>query len=463
MKISNPSDLIQNASLPSLELRRRRRATLLGINGCRWGIPLGLLAVATNLHWNFSMNAWADLTFVFGCILSLMLTRKSKPSEIFRWAPFFFSLWMAANASIYTSGGIESPFLITFLTLLLIVGLIVQNQVRIDYVFTFIAANFLGWMVISLVHPQFNEHRNLPILLVAGKQCMLIISLMLCVRTLIFTEKSLAHDSEIQEKKLSETQNSLVHAARMAEIGDLVAATAHELAQPIQVVASSGSIIKRMFERESLNLTPYLPIFERMHSASQRIIRLLSQLRDFSREEPLHIRELNFSQSLREIIQLVGPDLKAKNVQLELNCDDHSPPVAGDGFGIQQVVLNLINNARDAAIGSSQPKIKVSTESLPHGVRLKIQNNGPGIPLEIQKKMFKPYFTTKEKGKGTGLGLAICEQIIEKHAGRILFSSAQDDTTFVVELPFYQSTRGLAFDLRKVAEGVHTQVNPPAI
>jgi signal transduction histidine kinase len=132
-------------------------------------------------------------------------------------------------------------------------------------------------------------------------------------------------------------------------------------------------------------------------------------------------------------------DLRWNGVECQVQLGSEPLWVHGDSMRIQQVLFNLINNARDACEGFSNPTVRVTAEAFHGWVRVRVWNNGQGIPAALQAKLFQPYFTTKEPGKGTGLGLTICQQLIDQHAGRILFSSQDGDTSFVIDLPRAQT------------------------
>jgi len=129
--------------------------------------------------------------------------------------------------------------------------------------------------------------------------------------------------------------------------------------------------------------------------------------------------------------------LRTSNIEVTTRLDAHLPKAMVDPHQIQQVFLNIINNARQA-IECHQPKgsIRIATETCGHVVRITLQDNGPGIDEKNLSKVFDPFFTTKEVGKGTGLGLSLCYGMIKEHGGAITVRSrAGEGATFVIELP----------------------------
>ena len=150
---------------------------------------------------------------------------------------------------------------------------------------------------------------------------------------------------------------------------------------------------------------------------------------------------------IKSSMDLINAQLHYRGLILECDLDEDLPPVLANPFSLEEVILNLINNARDALTDQGKtetskdpPKIKVRTfleeRSAKCSVKIEVIDHGPGIPKELQSKIFDPFFTTKDPDKGTGLGLAISKSIIESFHGRIKIRSAQGSgTTITIALP----------------------------
>lgn len=172
-------------------------------------------------------------------------------------------------------------------------------------------------------------------------------------------------------------------------------------------------------------------------NAAQRCHKIVQSLLSFARQhkperKPVHVHEL-----IEATVEILAYQMRTSNIQVDTRFDPQLPKVMADPHQLQQVFLNLINNARQA-IEACRPSgwVRVTTESGDDRVRVVLQDNGPGISAENLPKIFNPFFTTKEVGKGTGLGLSLCYGIIQEHGGNISVQSKEGEgVTFVVELP----------------------------
>ncbi|MEW5910917.1 MAG: HAMP domain-containing sensor histidine kinase, partial [Thermodesulfobacteriota bacterium] len=151
------------------------------------------------------------------------------------------------------------------------------------------------------------------------------------------------------------------------------------------------------------------------------------------RMEP-HLDEIDVNVVVNQTLELLQNHARINNIEIHRNLQMDLPVIASDQSQLQQVFLNLINNAIDA-IGKDG-KIEVTSRKVDSVIEIDIKDDGPGIPKSQQKRIFDPFFTTKQSGKGTGLGLSISYNIIEKLGGKIDFvSHEKKGTTFMVKLP----------------------------
>jgi two-component system NtrC family sensor kinase len=140
---------------------------------------------------------------------------------------------------------------------------------------------------------------------------------------------------------------------------------------------------------------------------------------------------------VQRVLELCSYDFTIRNISLDMTMDPRMPRVWVDPDQVQQVFFNLIKNAEQAMVDShGGGRLTVVTRGLPQGVRVSIADDGPGIPLDVQRRIFDPFFTTKEAGKGTGLGLTICYSIIDEHGGRIWTENLPaGGAVFFIDLP----------------------------
>jgi two-component system NtrC family sensor kinase len=155
---------------------------------------------------------------------------------------------------------------------------------------------------------------------------------------------------------------------------------------------------------------------------------------------------MDLNHVVAQAFTFVGQQLKLRNIAVVQSLDSALPRVWGDPFQIEQVLLNLVTNARDAIEGTGvgSGTLTVRTEHLADDrIALSVTDSGPGIPPEVQPRIFDPFFTTKEVGKGTGLGLSICHGIMQEHRGEIQVESpVADDRGTRITLLLPRSLRG---------------------
>ena len=148
-----------------------------------------------------------------------------------------------------------------------------------------------------------------------------------------------------------------------------------------------------------------------------------------------------------ESIELVRRQFKRDEIEIVDELGSGLPLVNGESAQLQQIVINLLQNGRDALRGSRRSGlIRLKTRRLDNRVALSVEDDGPGIPEYIRDKVFEPFFITKEKGKGTGLGLSICQTIAHNHSGFMWLESSARGTCVVLDLPVADKAALLAFN-----------------
>jgi PAS domain S-box-containing protein len=237
---------------------------------------------------------------------------------------------------------------------------------------------------------------------------------------------------DVTEQKMMQSQ--LIHAEKLSVVGRLVSGVAHEINNPLTAVVGYSELLSKDQDvpghlREDLQY-----IFENAIRCRDIVGNLLRFVR---RNQPKR-KEININDVVNSALKLMEYRLvKSESIRTRCNLTSSLPAVNADFQQLEQVVINLIQNACDAMAGMTREKvIEIKTEAEAGRVFLHIADNGPGIPARLREKIFEPFFTTKEEGKGTGLGLAISREIIEKHEGEI---SVQDGvplgTCFIIALP----------------------------
>ncbi len=248
------------------------------------------------------------------------------------------------------------------------------------------------------------------------------------VRTEALQERS----QELQNAydKLRTAQAQLIQSEKMAAVGQLAGGVAHEINNPMGVILGfAQSIVRRIKEDDSL----YMPL-KSIEREAVRCRKLVGDLLTFSRAEKTKAEKTDINQTIEETLSFVEARAKVKSVDIIKEYGGGLPLVMVNKNQIQQVIVNLCNNAIDAMPDGG--KIRLSTKETGGRILIEVSDTGKGMTEEVKKHIFEPFYTTKEVGKGTGLGLSLCYEIIQKHNGTIeVESEIEKGTVFNIELP----------------------------
>ncbi|MGQ9777830.1 MAG: HAMP domain-containing sensor histidine kinase [Thermodesulfobacteriota bacterium] len=260
------------------------------------------------------------------------------------------------------------------------------------------------------------------------------------------TQKVELATSELKRlhEALSETQRQLSQSEKLAALGLLTGAIAHQIGTPLN---SISGYIQLMLQEEDLNPKNR----HRLKIIESQIERLADSFKELlsytSLPKPLR-KPVDINVLLKDLIPLSEPWLRTHKIALETYFEPDLPLVLGEVTHLQTLFLNLITNAIDAMPKGGTLTIKTQSLSLSSSdgkqrVEISITDTGIGISEEVKKKIFDPFFTTKKAGEGMGLGLSICEKIVKDHAGRIeVHSDVGKGSTFYVYLPGYRGGEG---------------------
>ncbi|HKS75220.1 MAG TPA: PAS domain S-box protein, partial [Terriglobales bacterium] len=241
-------------------------------------------------------------------------------------------------------------------------------------------------------------------------------------------------------------QAKLVHAEKLAAVGQLVSGVAHEVNNPLTAILGFADLLMENSEVPESARKDLRVILQEAQRTKQIVQNLLS----FARQMPPQRKPVQLNVILRRTVQLRAYDFHSHGVEVIEQLDQELPQVVGDSHQLQQVFLNILNNAYDAVRETGRPaRIAIMTARLGGFVEVSFRDNGNGITFP--ERIFDPFFTTKEVGKGTGLGLSICYGIVREHGGEILCHNNTDGegATFMVRLPALSETASLG-----VAAGV---------
>jgi len=237
------------------------------------------------------------------------------------------------------------------------------------------------------------------------------------------------------ERGTQETRRQVAHLARLAIVGELAATISHELRQPLAAIRANAETGAQIVAREPSDATQAREIFDDIVADNKRAVAVIESMRRLlRRSEPVAI-PVDLNLICREAAHLLRHEANLRKARIELTLSDAPLIVLSDPIELQQVVLNLIINALEAAgSGSTEPVVIVRTTAHAHAVELIVQDNGAGVPEDVRPHVFESFFSTKDDG--LGLGLAIVRSIVERQGGRIRVSGCSlGGAEFSVYLP----------------------------
>lgn len=248
-----------------------------------------------------------------------------------------------------------------------------------------------------------------------------------------------AHDDlerkvEERTRTLKEAQDELVHAGKLAMIGQLSTGLAHELNQPLTALRTlAGNTVKFMARGE---LDTARDNLERIGTLVDGMGALTGQLKQFARKSSGTPGEAPVGRAIEYALLLLDQRLRQTGAQVSVTLDDEALVVRCDPNRLEQVLINLVTNALDAAVSAPVPKVALRARRRGGQAIIEVRDNGPGLPASVLERLFEPFFTTKEAGAGLGLGLAISMGIIRDSGGILEGANhAEGGAVFTIYLP----------------------------
>ncbi|NJB68837.1 two-component system NtrC family sensor kinase [Desulfobaculum xiamenense] len=275
------------------------------------------------------------------------------------------------------------------------------------------------------------QTRRLVVFIVGAGGVAIILMAVLLSRRIVRHIEQADHEKEVMN-------DQVIEAGKLASIGELAAGIAHEINNPVAImVEEAGWIGDLMREGEDPrdNRGEIAKSLQQIRTQGARCKEITHKLLSFARKIDPTMREVDLNDLVREVASLSEQRARYGNIEVELDLGEGLPSLEGSPSELQQVLLNLVNNAIDA-MGTRGGKVRVRTAYENEGIRLSVEDNGEGIPKANISRIFDPFFTTKPVGKGTGLGLSIIYGIVKKMGGEISVESEQNvGTTFHVRFP----------------------------
>jgi signal transduction histidine kinase len=239
------------------------------------------------------------------------------------------------------------------------------------------------------------------------------------------------------ERRSLKDEAKLQHEGRLAALGTMAAGIAHELNQPLNTirVVTEGLL----FGREQGWPLDTEEFFENIEMITRQVVRMdkvIQNIRNFGRENrDSGTTSANLNEAIENVLAMVGRQIEDHGIRMEKDLDPELPPLRAAPNALEQVLMNLLINARQALDDWEEPHktIRITTARKADRLFLAVRDNGPGIPPRLLDRIFDPFFTTKGPGKGTGLGLSISQSIVSKFGGHIeAFNNQEGGATFLI-------------------------------
>jgi len=235
-------------------------------------------------------------------------------------------------------------------------------------------------------------------------------------------------------QRLQELHDDLARVARICEIGQMSAAVADELNQPLAAIANYMEAGRELLARSRIEAPGILELFEKASAQSLRAGEIIRGLRELLERHRTSRRPEAINKVVEDASALALVGAKECNIRVQFRLNPDLPPVDIDRVQIQQVVLNLVRNAMEAMRDGDKRVLTIGTARLGHLVEVSVRDTGPGLPDEVAAQIFQPFVTTKENG--LGIGLSICRTIIDAHGGAIRSArTPMGETVFAFTLP----------------------------
>jgi two-component system NtrC family sensor kinase len=233
-------------------------------------------------------------------------------------------------------------------------------------------------------------------------------------------------------ESLQATQSQLVQSEKLSAVGQFVAGVAHELNNPLSSVIGFADLLAHNVKDTTIRNQ-----LELIGRSAHRCHKIVTNLLSFARQHPPERRLTDLNTTLEEVLEIMAYDLRTSNITVLRELQADLPLIMADPHQLQQVFVNIMNNARQALQAfRTDGRIVVRTKTAGRSIRVEFSDNGPGIRPEHLSRIFDPFFTTKPVGKGTGLGMSLSYGIVHEHGGEIAVrSELGQGALFTIDLP----------------------------
>ena len=244
--------------------------------------------------------------------------------------------------------------------------------------------------------------------------------------------------------EMVEKDSQLIQASKMTTLGEMSAGIAHEINQPLNAIKMGSEFLEMMIENnERIPEQDLFNIVGEVSCQVDRAVNIIRRLRDFGRKADFSKEKVMVNDPVKSVLDIIGRQLQLQNIDVQLQLGSRLPPILAHHNRIEQVIFNLLTNARDAInlnedAGVKDPRrqIVIKSYSQAHRVIVTVSDTGIGIDPTLKERIFEAFLTTKNMGEGMGLGLSITNGIVEDYGGEINIESMKfEGTQFILSFP----------------------------
>lgn len=277
-------------------------------------------------------------------------------------------------------------------------------------------------------------------------------AMLLVVALTVFAPAAILEKLEREKTELEMTlkyRAQLIHTSKLTALGEMAGGMAHEINNPLQLLIGFTTLMKKAIKKGKVDQEFLLSRLDKIENTTERISKIVSGLIQFSREgnSKLLVPE-KVSKIIEDALRLCRETFEREGIWLEVEQEDEDLEVICQRIEIQQVIINLLNNSKDALSRLEEKWIKIFVKDEKDIVKISVIDSGHGIPKDIVDKIFQPFYTTKDIGKGTGLGLSVSKGMIESQGGKLGYGLRNGHTVFSFTLTRNPPGKNIIFPVR---------------